>query len=310
MGSNHESIYRTMAEKYLDIITDSFTGYWNYLINEITNPGWENYFYWLLVLSLGVFLLEVILPWRKNQPVFREGFWLDAFYIFFNFFLFSLIGYNALSNVGVELFNDFLSLFGITNIVAIEVQTLPAWAQLLIMFVVADFIQWNIHRMLHRIPWMWEFHKVHHSIKEMGFAGQFRFHFMETLIYKSCQYIPLAMIGFGIQQFIVVHMAGVFIGHLNHANLAWGYGPLGFVFNSPKMHIWHHSKELPEEHPYGMNFGLSLSLWDYLFGTAYIPHDGRDIELGFQGDEEFPREFGGQTVYPFKKNKSKPLENQ
>tara|TARA_R110000744_G_scaffold266255_2_gene380268 strand:- start:1583 stop:1798 length:216 start_codon:yes stop_codon:yes gene_type:complete len=43
----------------------------------------------------------------KNQPVFKKGFWLDAFYIQFNFFLFSLIGYNARYNVGVELYNDF-----------------------------------------------------------------------------------------------------------------------------------------------------------------------------------------------------------
>ena len=45
------------------------------------------------------------------------------FYMFFNFFLFSLIGYNAISNVGVNLFNDFLSIFGIQNLVAIEVRT-------------------------------------------------------------------------------------------------------------------------------------------------------------------------------------------
>ncbi len=293
-------------QKYIDLIIGSFTGYWNYLIDEITHPGWENYFYWLLALSLMVFVLEIVLPWRKDQPILRDGFWMDAFYILFNFFLFSLIGYNALSNVGVELFNDFLGLFGIENIVAIEVQQFPAWAQLLIMFVIADFIQWNVHRMLHKVPWMWEFHKVHHSVKEMGFAAQFRFHFMETIIYKSFQYIPLAMIGFGIQQFIVVHMLGVLIGHLNHANLSWGYGPLGYIFNSPKMHIWHHSKELPAEHPYGMNFGLSLSIWDYLFGTAYIPYDGRDIELGFHDDEEFPQTFGGQTAYPFQDDKINP----
>lgn len=288
-------------EKYLDIVTNSFSGYWNYLVKEISNPSWTNYFYWLVGLSLLVFILEIVLPWRKKQPIFRKGFFLDAFYILFNFFLFSLIGYNALSNVGVELFNDFLGLFGITNIVAIEVQALPVWSQLLIMFIVADFIQWNVHRMLHRVPWMWKFHKVHHSVKEMGFAAQFRFHFMETIVYKSIQYIPLAMIGFGIEQFFVVHMFAVFIGHLNHANLDWSYGKLGYVFNNPRMHIWHHSKELPESHPYGMNFGLTLSVWDYLFKTAYVPKSGRDIELGFEDDGNFPRTFWEQMKYPFKK---------
>ena len=292
-------------EKYLKIIQDSFTGYFNYLIDEITNPGWTNYFYWLLGLSLLVFAFEIIIPWRKKQPIFRKGFWLDAFYMIFNFFLFSLIGYNALSNVGVELFNDFLGLFGIDNLVAIEVQDFPVWAQLLIMFVIADFIQWNVHRMLHRVPWLWKFHQVHHSVKEMGFAAQFRFHFVETLVYKSAQYIPLAMIGFGIEQFFVVHMFSVFIGHLNHANLDWSYGPLGYVLNNPRMHIWHHAKELPPEHKYGMNFGLSLSIWDYLFGTAYIPRSGKNIEIGFDGDERFPHDFTGQLTYPFKEHSSK-----
>jgi len=287
---------------YLKIISDSFTGYFNYLVDEITNPGWTNYFYWLLGLSLLVFALELIIPWRQKQPVFRKGFWLDAFYMLFNFFLFSLIGYNALSNVGVALFNDFLGLFGITNIVALEVSTLPVWAQLLIMFVIADFIQWNVHRMLHRVPWLWKFHQVHHSVKEMGFAAQFRFHFVETLVYKSIQYIPLAMIGFGIEQFFVVHMFAVFVGHLNHANLDWSYGKLGYIFNNPRMHIWHHAKELPPQHRYGMNFGLTLSIWDYLFKTAYVPHSGKDIEIGFQGDEQFPEDFGHQTLYPFKKS--------
>lgn len=292
-------------DKYLKIIQDSFTGYFNYLVDEITNPGWTNYFYWLLGLSLLVFAFEIIIPWRKKQPIFRKGFWLDAFYMIFNYFLFSLIGYNALSNVGVELFNDFLGLFGIDNLVAIEVQDFPVWAQLLIMFVIADFIQWNVHRMLHRVPWLWKFHQVHHSVKQMGFAAQFRFHFVETLVYKSAQYIPLAMIGFGIEQFFVVHMFSVFIGHLNHANLDWSYGPLGYILNNPRMHIWHHAKALPPEHKYGMNFGLSLSIWDYLFGTAYIPKSGKNIEIGFDGDERFPHDFTGQLTYPFKEHSTK-----
>jgi len=290
-------------EKYLKIIEQSFSGYWNYLVSEISNPAWDNYFYWLLGLSFLVFSLEILLPWRKNQAILRKGFWLDAFYILFNFFLFSLVGYNALSNVGVELFNDFLRVFDITNIVAVEVNDLPVWGQLSIMFVIADFVQWNVHRLLHRVPWLWNFHKVHHSVKEMGFAAQFRFHFMETIVYKSIQYIPLAMIGFGIEQFFIVHMFSVFVGHLNHANLDWNYGKFGYVLNNPRMHIWHHAKELPPQHRYGMNFGLTLSVWDYLFGTAYVPKSGKDLEIGFEGDETFPKDFAGQVAFPFKKQK-------
>ncbi|WP_405377464.1 sterol desaturase family protein [Nonlabens sp. Asnod3-A02] len=288
--------------KYIDIFTDSFKGYASYLWGEIMNPSWTNYFYWLLVISLLVFALEIWLPWRKNQKILRRDFWLDLFYLFFNFFLFSLIGYNAVSDVFVELFKDGLAQIGITNLVAIEVNTLPIWAQLLIMFIIADFAQWNIHRLLHRVPFLWEFHKVHHSIKEMGFAAQFRFHFMETILYKSLQYLPLAMIGFGIDQFIIIHMIAVFIGHLNHANLNWDYGPLKYVLNNPKMHLWHHAKELPEGVTYGVNYGLSLSVWDYIFGTAHIPYHDGELELGFPGDEDFPDAFHEQLIEPFKKD--------
>lgn len=285
---------------YVDLFLRSFTDYGNYLWNEVTNPAWNNYFYWLIAVSVLVFALEIWLPWRKNQKILRKDFWLDLFYLFFNFFLFSLVGYNAISNVGVQVFNDMLSSIGLENVVAFQVETWPVWSQLLLMFIIADFIQWNIHRLLHRVPWLWEFHKVHHSVKEMGFAAQFRFHFMETIIYKTLQYVPLAMIGFGIQEFFVIHMLGVFIGHLNHANLNWDYGPFKYILNNPKMHLWHHVKELPEGRKYGMNYGLSLSVWDYLFGTAHVPYHDPNLELGFHGDEHFPEDLKRQITYPFK----------
>lgn len=287
-------------DKYVNIFLNSFSGYYHYLVNEIQNPSLTNYFWWLIGLSFLVLAMEVIIPWRKNQKIVRKGFWLDVFYIFFNFFIFSLIGYNAVSNVFVELFNDFLNLFGIENLVAFQVQDFPIWSQFLIMFLIADFIQWNVHIQLHKRPWLWKFHKVHHSVKEMSFAAQFRFHFMETIVYKVVQYVPLAMIGFGIQEFFIVHMFGVFIGHLNHANVGWDYGPLKYILNNPKMHIWHHAKALPEDRPYGMNFGLSLSLWDYIFGTAHVPEDGKNIELGFENDEHYPQDFWNQLKKPFK----------
>ncbi len=290
-------------ETYVELFLNSFTDYANYLWKEITQPAWNNYLYWLVGLSLAVFFLEIFLPWRKTQKIFRMDFGLDLFYLFFNFFLFSLIGYNAISNVGVKLFNDALNNVGVENIVAFEIGSWPVWSQLLLLFIIADFIQWNIHRLLHRVPWLWEFHKVHHSVKEMGFAAQFRFHFMETIIYKSLQYIPLAMIGFGIEQFFVVHMLGVLIGHLNHANLNWDYGPFKYLLNNPKMHLWHHAKELPSDRQYGMNYGLSLSVWDYLFGTAYVPYHDAHLELGFPGDESFPRDLKQQMAQGFKKQK-------
>jgi sterol desaturase/sphingolipid hydroxylase (fatty acid hydroxylase superfamily) len=221
-------------------------------------------------------------------------------YMFFNYFLFSLLLFNAVSDVFVQLFNDKLGIFGIQNLAAVNVEMLPFWSKLLLMFVLNDFIQWNIHRLLHRYPMLWEFHKVHHSVKEMGFAAHLRFHWMESVFYKTLAYIPLGMIGFGLTDFFIVHIVSTAIGHLNHSNLGWDYGIFKYIFNNPKMHIWHHAKHLPDGSQ-GVNFGLSLSVWDYLFGKAHLPYDGRDIELGFHDEAEFPKDFLNQTFYFGKK---------
>jgi sterol desaturase/sphingolipid hydroxylase (fatty acid hydroxylase superfamily) len=169
------------------------------------------------------------------------------------------------------------------------------------MFVARDFIQWWVHRLLHWSPVLWEFHKVHHSVEQMGVAAHLRYHWMETIVYRFIEYLPLAMIGFGIDDFFIVHIISLSIGHFNHSNFTVNLGPLKYIFNNPAMHIWHHAYEMPENRKYGINFGISLSLWDYIFGTAHIPHNGRDIKLGFPGLEKFPKRFFSQIAHGFKR---------
>jgi sterol desaturase/sphingolipid hydroxylase (fatty acid hydroxylase superfamily) len=288
------------------IIQRSYTGYANYLWHSITHPGWHNYFYWLIGVSAFFFALEWFKPWRQDQAKFRKDFWLDFFYMFFNFFLFSLVIYNAASNVVVNFFNKGLAAIGINNLLAFEVMSWPIWTHLLIGFVVRDFVQWWVHRLLHRVPALWEFHKVHHSVEQMGFAAHLRYHWMENVVYRSIEYIPLALVGIGLRDFFIIHIFTLAIGHFNHSNFTLPLGPLKYIFNNPQMHIWHHAYEIPESRKYGVNFGLTLSIWDYIFKTDYIPHDGRDIRLGFPGIEQFPKDFVGQNTHGFstKKNTS------
>lgn len=220
----------------------------------------------------------------------------------------------------------------------------PMWAILLTGLIVRDFVQWWTHRLLHFSPRLWEFHKVHHSVKEMGFAAHLRYHWMETVVYRSIEYIPLALLGIGLHDFFLIHIFTLAWGHYNHSNFrvdgqitgaiigvffsflylesipvvdpmsyvvivlgagavgAWGIGPfMKYIFNSPEMHIWHHVHDLPPNRAKGMNFGITLAIWDYIFGTASIPHDGRDIKLGFEGDQEFPQHFVGQMRYGLNK---------
>tara|TARA_R110002124_G_scaffold271639_2_gene440560 strand:+ start:1148 stop:2023 length:876 start_codon:yes stop_codon:yes gene_type:complete len=288
-------------EKYIDILINSYSGYFNYLKTEVLFWKWDNYLYGLIAISLAVWLLEIIFPWRKQQAIFRKDFWLDLFYLFFNFFLLNLILLIALSNVAEQFINDALGVLGLelASIQLFSISSLPQPLALLLFFIISDFLQWNVHKLLHTLPFLWKIHKTHHSVKEMGFAAHFRYNWMEPIVYKSCLYIPIILIGgVNLEDVFIVHFITIAIGHLNHANLGWDYGPLKYLFNNPKMHIWHHSKKIPNKN--GVNFGISLSLWDYLFKTNYIPEDGRDIELGFNDEAEFPTDFIKQELYPLK----------
>lgn len=292
-------------DTYIDIIKNSYTGYWNYIKQSVLMElNWENYFYGLILISLVVWGLEIIFPWRKNQPLFRKDFWLDTFYMFFNFFLLNLIVLIALSNTAEQLFNDVLGLVGLSvaNFQLFDINTFPYWARITVFFIIIDFVQWFTHTLLHRYEFLWNFHKVHHSVKQMGFAAHLRYHWMEPVVYNSMKYIPLAIMGgFTAQDVAIVHFFNITIGHLNHANINWDYGWLKYILNNPRMHIWHHAKELPSERKMGVNFGITLSIWDYIFKTNYIPYNGRDIELGFEGDEKFPKDFIHQELYPIGK---------
>ena len=298
-----------MEELFREIY-NGYTGYARYLWNEIIHPSWHNYFYWLIGVSLFFFLLEFIRPWNRMQPRFRKDFWLDFFYMFFNFFLFSLIIYNAASNVVVLFFNRILESVGITNLVALEVMSWPVWAHLLLGFIVRDFVQWNVHILLHRVPALWEFHKVHHSVEQMGFAAHLRYHWMETVVYRSIEYIPLALIGISLRDFFIIHIFTLAVGHFNHSNIKVKLGPLKYILNNPQMHKWHHAYHMPAQRQYGANFGITLSLWDYIFRTDYIPYDGKEIRLGFPGIEKFPKTFWKQITYGFKRKKESSIPQE
>lgn len=291
-------------DKYVEAFLNSFGDFAGYTWREITfqvHPWYINYFWWLVALSLFVWSLEILFPWRKDQAIIRKDFWLDAFYMFFNFYIFKLIIFISFSNVTEMLFRDVMG-GDLKKFALIDISHYPQWSQLIIFFVATDFIQWLTHVLLHRFNFLWEFHKVHHSVVEMGFAAHLRYHWMENVFYTPMKYIAVMLIGgFTPDQAYIVFYLAIAIGHLNHANVRFSYGPLNYIFNNPKMHIWHHAMALPPDRSHGVNFGISLSIWDYIFRTNYIPSSGRDIKLGFERLEKFPKTFWKQLVYGFGK---------
>ena len=291
-------------QDYIDVFISSFNGTLNWTFKSILFevPWYLNYFWGLLLISLLVWGLELLFPWRKQQGVFRKDFGLDAFYMFFNFFLFALVINGVFG--GLQLFFQKLGIT-LTSLTLFEIKNWAFGVQLFVFFVLLDFLQWLTHILLHKIPFLWKFHQVHHSVKEMGFAAHFRYHWMENILYKPFKTLGVMVLGgFEPDQAYLVHFFAILIGHLNHANVKISWGPLKYILNNPIMHLYHHAYALPKG-KFGVNFGISLSLWDYLFKTHYVPEASGTIKLGFLKEEQMPKGFLKQALHGFK-NFSKP----
>ncbi|HUH45870.1 MAG TPA: sterol desaturase family protein [Arenibacter sp.] len=285
-----------ILEKYLNAFGSSFMGMVNWTWRSISFdvPWYNNYFWGLIIISLLVWGAEVLFPWRKYQSIIRKDFWLDGFYMFFNFFVFAIV---------ISGFYKVLELFfsdlGISqgSLSLLDMSAYPNGLQLLIFFLILDFVQWFTHVLLHRYRFLWKFHQIHHSVKEMGFAAHLRYHWMENVLYKPLKTFGVMILGgFEPEQAYLVHFFAITIGHLNHSNIKISWGPLKYFLNNPVMHLYHHAYELPKGKN-GVNYGISLSLWDYIFKTNYIPESAGTIPLGFKGDENVPQSFWHQLTY-------------
>ncbi len=293
---------------YLETVATAYQSFFSYLLREITfaaEPWYLNYFWALTFISIAVYALELLFPWRKDQPKIRQDFFLDLFYMYFNFFIFKLIIFSPISAV-VKTFFINITEDSLSRFTLIHSDQLAYPLQLILFFIILDFVQWVTHIALHRFSFLWSFHQIHHSIEIMGFAGHLRYHWMENVIYTPVKFITIIIIcGFEPKNVFILYYLSILIGHINHSNINITYGPFKYIFNNPVMHIWHHAESIPQNYRYGINFGISLSLWDYLFKTAYLKENGRDIKLGFKGMNLFPQNFLSQAIYPLNKKKHK-----
>lgn len=146
---------------------------------------------------------------------------------------------------------------------------LPYWAQLGCWIVVADFLNYWIHRAKHHFRFLWAFHATHHSQSHLNFATYTRVHPFEDLIGQFARVFMALLLGADPVSFFVVYLALDAIGELTHTQIPWRLGPLYRVLVTPPFHSYHHSTD-PAHHD--RNFGTVFALWDYLFGTA-VPDD-------------------------------------
>lgn len=254
------------------------------------------YSVWLF--GLGLLFVAMERLWsRRRQALFRRGVASDIAYLIFNSeYLGLLIG--PISIRAISAFDRGLNLGHLRQAFHMGViGGRPGWFQFPVLLVTFDFLQWLINNALHRIPLLWRFHKVHHSVEEMDWVGNWRFHWAEVVFYRSLLYVPAAFFGFSGVVMFWYGVLNTFIGHFAHSNLRCHIGPLKYVFNSPEMHIWHHAH--PNSGPIDRNFGITLSIWDWLFGTSYLPAAKDPDRLGFTGIESYPGNILGQWLAPF-----------
>jgi lathosterol oxidase len=249
---------------------------------------------WLLIdflLTGTVFIfIEKLIPKYDGQAILRPEWQLDLFYFTLNHLL-----------IGVLLIvgNGFAPrVFGwaVNAHVQEFVSGLPIAAQLVLLLVCADFVQYFCHRTFHEVPALWRFHAVHHSSEHMDWLAGSRSHFVEILVDRSLVMVPLYLLGAdraALDAYVLfAAVQAVFI----HANVRLPFGPLKYVLTTPQFHHWHHSSDKPA---IDTNYAVHLPVFDMLFGTFHMPAQHWPVQYGTT--KRLPRTFTAQWWYPFRR---------
>jgi sterol desaturase/sphingolipid hydroxylase (fatty acid hydroxylase superfamily) len=165
------------------------------------------------------------------------------------------------------------------------------------MLITYDFACYSYHFLQHRIPLMWEFHKVHHSAELLVGVTKDRVHPVDEIlsrawtgaisgsIYAVWLYFvldPAELLIFGMDAYALINTV-IMMDFVRHTHMKLSYGRwLNAVFLCPHFHQLHHS--INPQH-YDRNFGQVLSVWDRLFGTLKLPKKDEDFKFGLMYSE-------------------------
>jgi lathosterol oxidase len=140
-----------------------------------------------------------------------------------------------------------------------------------------------MHRAKHRFDWWWRLHETHHSSRELDWFSSVRFHPLEKILDRTIYLAPLLVLGVSDEALLLLAALDAGIASFSHANVSFRLGPLIYVFVGPEMHRWHHSR-----HPEAQrrNFSNNLSIFDWIFGTAWVPAEA-PTEFGTD-EADFP----------------------
>lgn len=290
----------------------------NLLVLEyLIDPGRRTYWIYLLS-SIAIGIIFVFFNKRYKKVIFSSKVWLhpssklDYYYFLLSYFVkVLLIIPIVISAKTVALsVNRYLYYgFGFNHIDSVSYETTIA-LYTITLFIVSDFTRYWTHRFLHTIPFLWEFHKVHHSAKVLNPLTFYRVHPIENILYGfryslSIGFVTGVFIYFFGSKIGLYEVLGanifVFIFSLLGSNLRHSHIPLAYFesiekwFISPKQHQIHHSKK-----HFDKNYGSYLALWDRVFGTLKLSKDVKVLKFGLR--KEQMKEYTSLTkiiVYPF-----------
>lgn len=160
--------------------------------------------------------------------------------------------------------------------------------------VIAEFGLYWAHRLAHEWLPLWRFHAIHHSVTRLWVINTGRFHFVDSL--ESIVLGMSLLLALGAPMEVLTWLSAItaFIGILTHCNVDMRFGPLSWVFNTPGLHRWHHSRDIREGNK---NYGENLMIWDQVFGTYFNPDRRPPVNIGI--NEYMPPGFLQQIMHPF-----------
>jgi len=149
----------------------------------------------------------------------------------------------------------------------------PFWLQLLLVILLYSLIKYSIHRVQHRVSFLWELHSYHHCVTDLKASNTFVSHPLDFAMRNVLPPVILGAIGFN--PAAIVFGTGLLgaTGTLSHCGAGLYAGWLNYIFVTPELHRWHHSAKVPDGHKFSVNYGVGFILWDRLFGTYYLPKE-------------------------------------
>ncbi len=217
---------------------------------------------------------------------------------------------HTLLNKGViQAFAAAITVMGIAQAVDAEPGSLwpsrwPMAAQVVLALLIAEIGLYAAHRLAHEWRRLWRFHAVHHSVTRLWIVNTGRFHFVDTIASVALSQPLLYFAGAPKIVFLWVAAITAFIGILTHCNVDMRARPLAYIFNTPELHRWHHSR-LPAEG--NTNYGENLMVFDLLLRTFYFPERRPPADIGI--NEPMAASFVGQLRQPFTADRALPAAN-